>query len=566
MRPLRALLPYLALLRRRRGTALIGVLLLAATVASAVGLLGLSGWFITATGVTALAWAAGSRVVFDIFLPGAGIRFFALSRTVARYFERLWQHALTLDLLAALRTAVFARLAAQPAAVLARLRDAALLDRLTSDVDAIDNLPLRVAAPLATTALLVPTVAILLAWLATPWMLLPLGALSALTLGLGLLALRSGMRPGRRLRARSEALHARLLESLTGLAELHHAGSLNAHAARSRQLDARLAQAQRRRAQRLGALDAAMTTAVQLSAATALLLGLLLLDATPMGAAAAVLAALALLGLNELLPGLPQALYQLGETQTAAARLNQLLKGPGEAPAPAESMQEAAEAPALQLEGIGLWHAGRPTPALAEVSLTLARGERLAITGASGSGKSSLLQVIAGLQTADEGRMHVLGRPSETLHPAQLRDRMSVLTQHSEIFAASVADNLRLAAPEANEAALWRALHIAALDEVVAALPEGLDTWVGEAGARLSGGQTRRLALARVLLRDAPIVLLDEPATGLDAATRATVFSRLDAWLAGRSAIFLGHDAAVLPRADRSLQLYEGHIRATTTD
>jgi ATP-binding cassette subfamily C protein CydC len=561
MHPLRALLPYVALLRRRRGTALIGVLLLAATVASAVGLLGLSGWFITATGVTALAWAAGSRIAFDIFLPGSGIRFFALSRTVARYFERLWQHALTLDLLAALRTAVFARLAAQRAAVLGRLRDAALLDRLTSDVDAIDNLPLRVVAPLAAAALLLPVIALLLAWLATPWMLLPLATLTAWTLALGLLALRSGMRPGRRLRARSEALHARLLESLIGLAELHHAGSLEPHAARSRQLDARLAQSQCRRARHLAALDATMSTAVQLAATAALLLGLLLLDATPMGAAAAVLAALALLGLNELLPGLPQALYQLGETQTAAARLNRLLEGPIEAPVPAEPMPEDAAAPVLQLGGIALRHPGRPAPALAAVTLTLGRGERLAITGASGSGKSSLLQVITGLHMPDAGRMRVLGHPAETLHPAQWRTRMAVLTQHSEIFAASVADNLRLAAPRADEAALWRALHVAVLDELVAALPEGLDTWVGEAGSRLSGGQARRLALARVLLRDAPIVLLDEPATGLDAATRATVFARLEQWLAGRSAIFFAHDAAVLPRADRRLRLQEGRLR-----
>ena len=142
-RPLRALLPYAAPLRGRRGAAVTGTLLLLATVVSAVALLGLSGWFITATGITALAWAAGSRVVFDIFLPGSGIRFFALSRTVARYFERLRQHAVTLDLLAALRTAVFARLARRPAATLAGLRDSVALDRLTSDVDASDNLLLR---------------------------------------------------------------------------------------------------------------------------------------------------------------------------------------------------------------------------------------------------------------------------------------------------------------------------------------------------------------------------------------------------------------------------------------
>lgn len=558
MHALRALLPYLALLCRRRRAALGGVLLLAGTVASAVGLLGLSGWFITATGITALAWAAGSRVMFDIFLPGAGIRFFALSRTVARYCERLWQHRLTLDLLAALRTAVFARLAAQPAGVLARLRDAAVLDRLTSDVDAIDNLPLRVVAPLTAAALLLPLTGLLLAWLASPWMLVPLAALTAVTLLLGLRALLAGMRPGRRLRVRAEALHARLLESLTGLAELHHAGSLQGHRRRSQELDERLRAAQWQRAHRLAALEAAVTTAVQLTAACALLLGLVLLRDAPMGAATAVLSALALLGLNELLPALPQALYRLGETQTAATRLNHLLDGPCEAPAPDVAMAQTSNAPALELAEVTLRYPSRGMPALHALSLRVARGERLAITGASGSGKSSLLQVLGGLRPPDGGRIHVLGQATATLHPAQWRTEMAVLTQHSEVFAASVADNLRLAAPDADDDALWRALRVAALDDTIARLPDGLDTWVGEAGARLSGGQARRLALARVLLRDAPIVLLDEPASGLDTATRERVFTGLDAWLKGRSAIFLGHDASVLPHADREITLRDG--------
>ncbi|MGB0212809.1 thiol reductant ABC exporter subunit CydC [Algiphilus sp.] len=541
-RPLRALLPYAALLRGRRGAAVTGALLLLATVVSAVALLGLSGWFITATGITALAWAAGSRVVFDIFLPGSGIRFFALSRTVARYFERLRQHAVTLDLLAALRTAVFARLARRPAATLAGLRDSVALDRLTSDVDAIDNLLLRVLSPLLVA------------------LLLPVATLASVTALLCLLALRAGMRPGRALRTRAEWLHVRILEGMSGLAELRAAGTLHRHAARTAARNAALAGAQRQRAHRLAALEAISATTVQLAGIGALLLGLTVIDGG-MGAAISVMAALAILGCAEILPGLPQALYRLGETQTAASRLNALLDGPLEATPEATATACGAYDHALRLDGATVRYPHHPRPALADITLAIARGERVAIVGASGCGKSTLLQLIGGLYPAEAGAMTVLGCAADRVHPAHWRRRCGVLTQHSEIFAASVADNLRLGAPGADDAALWAALHTAVLDDVVAALPEGLGTWVGEHGARLSGGQARRLALARVLLRDPDLVVLDEPATGLDADTRTTLFARLDAWLAGRSALLLAHDPAALPRADRVLRLVDGRLQ-----
>ena len=559
-RPLRALLPYAALLRGRRGAAVTGALLLLATVVSAVALLGLSGWFITATGITALAWAAGSRVVFDIFLPGSGIRFFALSRTVARYFERLRQHAVTLDLLAALRTAVFARLARRPAATLAGLRDSVALDRLTSDVDAIDNLLLRVLSPLLVALLLLALLAAALSWLATPWMLLPVAMLASVTALLCLLALRAGMRPGRALRTRAEWLHVRILEGMSGLAELRAAGTMRRHAARTAARNAALAGAQRQRAHRLAALEAISATTVQLAGIGALLLGLPVID-DGMGAAISVMAALAILGCSEILPGLPQALYRLGETQTAASRLNALLDGPLEATPEATATACGADDHALRLDGVTVRYPHQPQPALADITFAIARGERVAIVGASGCGKSTLLQLIGGLYPADAGAMTVLGCAADRVHPAHWRRHCGVLTQHSEIFAASVAGNLRLSAPGADDAALWAALHTAVLDNVVAALPEGVDTWVGEHGTRLSGGQARRLALARVLLRDPDLVVLDEPAAGLDADTRATLFARLDAWLAGRSALLLAHDPAALPRADRVLRLVDGRLQ-----
>ncbi|MHA7834914.1 MAG: thiol reductant ABC exporter subunit CydC [Algiphilus sp.] len=563
MRALRPLLPYARLLQRRRTAAVFGATLLLATVLSAVGLLGLSGWFITATGITALAWAAGTRTFFEIFLPGSGIRFFALSRTVARYFERLRQHDLTLELLTALRGAVFARLAQQPSATLGRLRNSVLIDRMTADVDAIDNLLLRVLSPTAVALALLLALALGLSLLATPWMLWPVSLLTLCIVSLCALALAAGLRPGRALRGRGERLHARIAESLAGLAELRAADALDTHMRTTRRLDARLRQQQWQRMQRIAAHEAATGTLVHGAALMALVGGLSLLQSGPMGPAAAVLAALALLGCMEILPALPAAFYRLGETQTAAVRLNTLLAPSIEAASEASSEDPAeapAAVPALRFATVTLHFPDRLTPALQDIDFTLHPGERVAVVGPSGCGKSSLVQLIGRLYAPQHGRIFLGNHAATAVSPQWWRRQLGVLTQHSELFADSIRANLLLATPEADDAALWQALQVAALDEVVRQLPDGLDTWVGEHGARLSGGQARRLALARVVLRDAPLVVLDEPCTGLDADTAARVRDRLDHWLRGRSALLLAHRPDSLPAHDRVLRLAAGRL------
>lgn len=560
---LRALLPYAALLRRRRGAALLGAGLLLATVLSAVGLLGLSGWFITATGVTALAWAAGTRTFLEIFLPGSGIRFFALSRTVARYFERLRQHDVTLALLAALRGAVFARLAEQPAETLARLRDSALIDRLTADVDAIDNLLLRVISPGVVGVLLLLVLAVALSLLASPWMLWPVGLLALSIVGLCALALPAGMRPGRALRARSERLHARIAESLAGLAELRAAGSLGRHTATTQRLDARRLAQQLQRTRRAVGSEAAAGVLVHWAALAAIVGGLALFDATAMGPAAAVFAGLAILGCMEILPGLPAAFYRLGETQTAAMRLNGILdanQGDAGSEVSSAPAQASDTTTALDMRGVGLHFPGRVEPALDRIDLTIGRGERVAVVGASGCGKSSLVQLVGRLYAPQAGALYLFGQAAADTPVTWWRAQIGILTQHNELFADSVRANLLLGAPDADDEALWSALRVAALDDVIRDLPHGLDTWVGEHGTRLSGGQARRLALARVVLRDAPLAILDEPCTGLDADTAARVRSGLDGWLSGRSALLLAHSVDSLPPSDRVLELRTGRL------
>lgn len=551
---MRELAPYLRMLLTRRAAMTLSIALLLVTVASALGLLALSGWFITATGVVAVAWAAGQRVFFDIFLPGAGIRFFALSRTVGRYFERVVSHDTALAIQATLRRTLFERMAAFPSATLARLRSSDLLHRMTADIDALDHLLLRVVSPLTVTVALLLLLAGGLTLLAPPMLALPVLLLALAMLPLALRALRTGMLPGHRIAALHERLRRRVLESFDGLAELRSAGTLTAAQAHTLALSQRLQQERDRRHRAQAAQEAGAGLLVQLAAVAALLTGLWLHAAVDMPVPIAVLAALAILGLGELLGSLPQALHQLGETRAAARRLQRLHGVTDTAPEPQPPAPTPASS-ALWLHDVTLRHAGRSEAVLQQFSLQVAIGEHVAVIGDSATGKSSLVALVTRLTTAERGRLALFGEDASAVTAARWRSQIACLTQDTMLYADSVRANLLLGRGDADDASLWDALHIAALDDVVYALPNGLDTWVGEHGTRLSGGQARRVALARVVLRDAPLVLLDEPFTGLDAATAAIVRGRLETWLRGRTALLFAHTAEALPAADRIVRL-----------
>jgi len=188
-------------------------------------------------------------------------------------------------------------------------------------------------------------------------------------------------------------------------------------------------------------------------------------------------------------------------------------------------------------------------------------GERLGILGASGAGKSSLAALISGQIGADSGMITINSRPVDAIDPASLRQHIAYLTQQTDLFSTSIAGNLRIAQPNASEQAIREALEAVALDEFVRSCPAGLDTWVGESGTELSAGQRRRLALARLLLRDPSIVILDEPFSGLDSETAEHIACHLQAWSKGRTMLLLGHDREALPAADRWLVLRNGQLR-----
>ncbi len=539
--------PWLDMIMQRRGRLWVGAMLLALTLFSAIGLLALSGWFITATGVTALLWAAGQRVMFDVYMPGGGIRFFALTRTAGRYFERVFNHNTVLSLLADMRGRHFAALAALDGATLSRLRAAQWLNRLTADIDTLDTLYLRLLAPPLVALLGIALVCGLIALFHLSLALLLGALLLVLLLLLTLGMARLGVHYSARRVEQLDGLRVQAIEHLQGMAELKAAGTLGVHrqhllAGSQQMLDQQLA------LQGRIALGQAITTLGVMGAVMVGLFGAIQAYLTGLlSGPVMVMIPLALMALTEGLAGLPAAFAQYGGTRAAARRLNQQAAMSSSLADPDQPAAIPTE-PDLHWQDIGVEYAG-----LCGLNLTLAHGERLALIGPSGCGKSTLASLVARLIDPDSGQMRIGNASLRELPLTQWRTRVGYLTQQTELLHDSVAANLLLANPAATDAELWRVLEMVDLADLVAALPAGINTWVGESGKQFSGGEGRRLALARVLLKDAPLVLLDEPFSGLDAATRQRVKARLEPWLAGRTALFLGHDAAQLPRADRVL-------------
>jgi len=551
--------PYLALLYAWRFRLAIGAALMFLTVAAGIGLLALSGWFITATGVTAILLASGVQARLEIYVPGAGIRFFALTRTAARYFERLYNHDAVLRLLADLRARVFDGLTPLDPATLARFRGALVLNRLTADVDALDTLYLRCLAPPLVGITGILLVGLIIGVAAPTTGLMISATLLVATLALTVAIARPGIGLGERISGYLESTRSGIVDHLRGLSELRAFAQLGHHRAQIDTCARRLIADQARSARLAAGGEAGMGLIVHLAVALVLFLGLQLYAEEHIGGAIVAMMTLAVLALGEALAPVPGGFLQLGRTRAAARRLNaQMATRP--AIREPEQPRTMPEGNRIGLRDVVVRHGPGDDPALQRLSLEIAEGERLAVIGPSGAGKSTLADLIARLVDPESGSVALEGIPLESLPLARLHDRIGYLTQRTEIFADTIAANLRLAAAHASDDQLWNALGEVELREFVAGLEHGLATWVGENGVRLSGGQARRLALARVLLRDAPIALLDEPLAGLDERTARRVAANLDRWLEDRTAVLMAHDARNLPQADRVLHLSSGAV------
>lgn len=519
---------------------LLGIVSATATVIAGIALLGLSGWFITATSIAGLSVA--SAIVFDVFMPAAGIRFLAIFRTGSRYLERLITHNTTLLILVALREKLFRSWAKPAIAELLLKRPARLLFRLTLDIDALDTLYLRVMVPVGAALATVFVVAIALGLMHPAFGVGAAGLLLLVGIGLPVLAAFRAEKPMRRRAKGTEALRARVIDMVAGQTDLIMADRMPEQIRAIQRSDDYIAFSDRT----LNRIEILTGTGLGILHAALLSGGLvvtgLLVNSGNISAPVAALALLILLGAIEPFMALRRGAIELGRTIIAARRIVPQLDQPNktiELQAPNDNL-------AIRLKGVKVRHSGAPAYALDDVSLDIRRSERVAIIGTSGAGKSTLLNVLAGEIEAEHGLVQTL--------PVRL------LTQRTELFHDNLRNNLGFANPNSSDSDLVKALYNAGLKEFFDKQAEGLNCSLGEGGLGLSGGQARRLALARLFITDVPVWLLDEPTEGLDSFTAEDVISRLASLAQGRTLLIATHIQREARLCDRIIILEQGKI------
>jgi ATP-binding cassette subfamily C protein CydC len=501
---------------RQRGRLVTAGIAAATVSAASVLLLGLSGWFITGAALAGAAGAASAQA-FNYLLPSAGIRLLAILRTGSRYGERLVGHDAALRALARIRPALFAGLAAAPPATAMALSTGEASARLVQDVDAVEARFVRLSGRWGMVASLASGTALLLLAGPAPAMAAAGIALTYLLAAHGLATALQA--PGREAQRAAGRLKEEFATCAAAASELRAYGLEGWAAGRIDTRSGELAAAQRRVTAGAGWFELAQGVATGMAAVTAMALS----SGQPLQMAA--LAALGAAMTVDGVAGFARGLERRGTLREAEARLDAVL----DAALPSRPSRPAIDtAPAIRLSRHGA---------------LLRPGEVVAVTGPSGCGKTTLLETLLALREVEPGRVSLGGADLALLPPEAARRCFAHAPQDAALLAGTVRDNLRLAAPDADEVALWDALRDAALAERVAALPGGLDAWIGENGARLSGGERRRLVLARAYLRPAPWLLLDEPTEGLDGATEARVLEALRIRLerTGQGALIVTH-------------------------
>ncbi|MBV6848531.1 thiol reductant ABC exporter subunit CydC [Xanthomonas euvesicatoria] len=534
---------------------LLSAVLVLVTMLAGVGLLGLSGSFLTAA---ALAGVAGIGTGFNFFSPSAGIRALTFARIVSRYGEKLIGHDASLRIARDLRVWFFRRALPLAPGRLSATRTGDLLARLMSDIGEVDGLSVRALAPLA---------ALLGIWLggvaAAALIYLPaaclLLVLSVLIGGLVPWQVARGGAQREQLRAQQRtALRTQAFEGLEGAADLAAVDAQGAWLQRSAAAAAAVTGGDRIQRRRLitGNLLHALCGGLGLASMLWLALG-----AAERGLIAAELAAglvFLTMALLEVWAGAGLALQALQSARVAAGRLQAIVDQAPSVSDPAHAI-DVPRTGTLQLQQVSFAWPGSVRPVLHALDLTLAPGERIAISGDSGSGKSTVLALLLRLWDPQAGQLRYAGIDLRHLAQAQWHQRIAWLPQNAPVFAGSVRDNLLIGDAAADDAALWQVLQQVRLGAWASA-NDGLDTWVGENGATLSAGQARRLALARALLRDAPILLLDEPTDGLDVDTAHALLVDLAAALGERSLVMITHDALPPGVVQRHYRMREGTL------
>jgi thiol reductant ABC exporter CydC subunit len=529
----------------------LAVLMGLATIASGIGLMAASAYII--------AKAALQPSIADLQVAIVGVRFFGISRGVFRYLERYISHEVNFRLLARLRVWFYRALEPLAPARLMHYRSGDLLTRIVADIETLEHFYVRVIAPPLVAALVAGLMWFLMGAYGRGLAIITLIFLALAGAGLPFLIHRLSRGVGRRMVAVRADLNAAMVDGVQGMAELLAFNDEDRHQERVEALSGELITLQRRMAW-IGGLHASVTgLLMNLATLAVLAVAIPLVSQGRLDGVYLALLALAVMASFEAVYPLPLAFQYLESSLEAARRMFDIVDAQPAVSDPAQPASSSGDY-SLSVRDIRFSYAADEPPALSGISFVLPQGGSLAVVGPSGAGKSTLVNLLLRFWDYDAGQILLGGHELRTYRQEDVRAMIGVVSQHTHLFNASVRENLLLARPGARQADLERIAGLAQIHEFIQSLPEGYDTWIGEQGLKLSGGQRQRLAIARALLKNAPILILDEPTANLDPLTERAVMGAIQGLMAGRTTLIITHRLAGLETVDEIVVLRTGHI------
>lgn len=558
---MRALLPYIKRFKSQWFMMFIGLFLSVTTLMAGIGLLSLSGWFLSAAAVAGLTVTTAQ--MFNYFTPAGGVRFLSIVRTASRYGERLATHEATFSLLTDLRCWVWNKLMPLSAKNLQGIRRGDLLNRLVADIDTLDHLYLRLLTPLLASLLMLMGLYFFVSWFDAKLAVILCSMLLAVWLLLPTVFYFLGRKPGIEQLETKRQLRVQLLEYLQGQAELTLFGAQEVYRQRLNTAE-RLMIASQSRMNLVTSLSQAclifchgFAVLVMLYVAAA---GVG--ESIPPGPKLAMIVFMTMATIEMMMP-LAGAFQHLSACSSAATRLNQVVEQTPDVTYAAESQFEISKGN-IELSDIDFGYDARH-PVLSALNLTIPAGAKIALLGQTGCGKSSLLSLITREWLPQSGQVKLDDRDAAAYSEQALRDAMSVVSQRIYLFSGTLRENLAIALE--NSSRKDDDKLIAVLQQVgLGALLQGdkpLDNWIGEGGRQLSGGEQRRIGVARALLRDAPLLLLDEPTEGLDKQTEREVLELLFSFAKGKTVLMISHRLTAMSRMDTIHLMEQGSIRCS---
>ncbi|MFD3241019.1 cysteine/glutathione ABC transporter ATP-binding protein/permease CydC [Rahnella perminowiae] len=550
---MKTLLPYLALYRRHGFRLSLGVILAIVTLLASIGLLTLSGWFLAASAVAGIA----GLYSFNYMLPAAGVRGAAIFRTAGRYAERLVSHDATFRVLAHLRVFTFTKIMPLSPGGIAHFRQADLLNRLVADVDTLDHLYLRVISPLVSALVIIILVTAGLSFLDLKLALTLGGIMLVLMLILPVIFYRAGKPAGRELTALRSDYRMQLASWLQGQSELVVFGAQPRFRQQLNDIEQRWMLRQQQQAKLTGLSQAMVIAAAGLTVTLMLWLAAGGISEFPQPGALIALFVFTPLAAFEALGPVAAAFQHLGQVIASAQRVSQIIDQPADVTFPSQGPL-AGEQISLSLKKVNFTYPGQPLPVLKNITLDIRAGEHIALLGQTGCGKSTLLQLLTRGWDISSGSLEINGHAIEGYDEATLRTMITVVSQRAHVFNNTLRENLRLAAPQSTDEQIAEALRQVDLHKLLE--NEGLNAWLGEGGRQLSGGEQRRIGLARALLHNAPLWLLDEPTEGLDAETEQHILALLHKHCQNKTLLLVTHRLHGLEALDRICVMEEGQI------